>query len=264
MDPKQVVWITGASSGIGEALVRVYAESGYHIILSSRRREKLEVIRNTFDEAKRSRMAVLSLDLSENETLEDRCNEAINLFGHVDILINNGGISQRSLTTDTDIDVFRDLMEVNYFGNIALTKYLLPHFLERKKGQIVVVSSLVGKFGSPYRSGYAASKHALHGFYDSLRAELAGTNIHITMVCPGFIRTNVSVNALTEDGTPLNQMDNAQAKGMDPDVCARKIARATRKKKREVYIGGKEIFGVYLKRFLPGLFASILPKAKVR
>jgi len=261
---KQVVWITGASSGIGEALVKEYAKTGAHLLLSARNEEKLVAIRNSFGADIRERIAVLPLDLADSALLANKCREAIDLFGQVDVLINNGGISQRSITQETKMDVYRKLMEVNYFGNISLAKGLLPHFISRRGGQIVVISSLVGKFGSPYRSGYAASKHALHGFYDSLRAELTGSGISVTMICPGFIRTDVSVNALTGDGTPLQQMDKAQAKGMSPDKCAKKIIKAATKKQREVYIGGKEVLGVYLKRFFPNLFARMLPRASVR
>ncbi|MEJ2006192.1 MAG: SDR family oxidoreductase [Cyclobacteriaceae bacterium] len=261
-DKTSVVWITGASSGIGEALVHAYAATGCRVILSSRNKDKLEEIKSGFENPER--LAVLPLDLSRPEKLSETADRAIQLFGHVDLLINNGGISQRSLASETSIDVDRKLMEVNYFGNIMLTKCLLPHFISRNSGHIAVVSSLVGKFGSPYRSGYAASKHALHGYYDSLRAELADTGIRITIICPGFIRTEVSVNALTEDGSPLHKMDDAQANGMDPSLCAQKIIKAIQKNKREVYIGGKEVLGVYVKRFFPDLFASILPRARVR
>jgi short-subunit dehydrogenase len=259
-----VVWITGASSGIGASLVKECLKDGYKVILSSRRQDQLEAIMSQQDESYKDRMAVLTLDLADGKALEDKCREATAIFGHVDLLINNGGISQRSLAADTEMSVYRRLMEVNYFGNIALSKGLLPHFLARGRGQIAVVSSLVGKFGSPYRSGYAASKHALHGFYDSLRAELTSTGIDITIICPGFIRTDVSVNALTEDGSRLQKMDEAQARGMDPDICAKKIMRDVKKKKREVYIGGKEVMGIYIKRFFPGIFSTLLPKAKVR
>jgi short-subunit dehydrogenase len=165
---------------------------------------------------------------------------------------------------DTNLEVDRRLMEVNYFGTIALTKAILPHFTGRGKGHIAVVSSLVGKFGTPYRSAYAASKHALHGFFDSLRAELHEKGVIITMLCPGFIHTQVSVNALTADGSPLGRMDEAQAEGMDPDRCAREMLAALRREKEEAYMGGKEKYGVWLKRFMPSLFSKILRRSKVR
>lgn len=259
----KVIWITGASSGIGEALAYALAKKGARLILSSRRRDELERVR-TSCEGKEEHIQILPLDLGQRDTLKLTTEAAIQMFGHIDILINNGGISQRSLAKDTDPEVDRKLMEVNYFGTVELTKHLLPHFISRKEGHYVVVTSLVGKFGTPYRSGYSASKHALHGFFDSLRAEMYSSNIKVTIVCPGFIKTNVSVNALTEKGEQLNQMDNAQANGMPADVFARKMIRAVESEKNEVYIGGREIYGVYLKRFLPGLFARVVRKARVR
>lgn len=259
---EKVIWITGASSGIGRSLAIKLSEMGAKLILSSRKQETLDHVRGQCTH--QDNVVVLPLDLAFSDTLPTAVKSAISFFGHVDILINNGGISQRALAKDTELAVDKMLMDVNYLGTIALTKALLPHFLERKSGQFVVVSSLVGKFGSPYRTGYAASKHALHGFFDSLRAELWQDNIIVTMICPGFIKTDISINALTESGDKLGTMDDAQANGMDPDKCARRMIRAIRRNKREVYIGGKEIYGVYLKRFLPGVFARILQKAKVR
>ncbi len=140
-------------------------------------------------------------------TLQSTVGDAIRLFGHVDILVNNGGLGQRSLIQETSLEVDRQLMEVNYFGTIALTKYLLPHFINRKQGHVVTITSLTGKFGTPYRSAYAASKHALHGFFDALRAEHWKDKILVTMICPGFIKTNLSVAALTGSGVPQNKLD---------------------------------------------------------
>ncbi len=260
----KVIWITGASSGIGEALVYELASLGTRLIISARRKEELERVKSSCPASAQSNIAILPLDLAQADTLKLTTEAAINLFGHIDILINNGGISQRSLIKDTDLSVDRKIMEVNYFGTIALTRYLIPHFSERKEGHFVVVSSLVGRFGTPYRSGYSASKHALHGFFDALRAELYADHIKVTMVCPGFIKTNVSINALTEKGDRFNKMDEAQAKGMPARICARKIIQAFRKQKTEVYIGGREKYGVYLKRFFPNLFNRVIRKARVR
>ena len=145
---------------------------------------------------------ILPLDLSRADVLRAITEDAVKLYGHIDILVNNGGLGQRSLINETSLEVDRQLMEVNYFGTIALTKYLLPHFINRQKGHVVTITSLTGKFGTPYRSAYAASKHALHGFFDALRAEHWKDNIHVTMICPGFIMTNLSVAALTGAGVP--------------------------------------------------------------
>jgi len=258
----QVIWITGASSGIGEALVRKFDAEGYKLIISSRNKPLLSQIKEK--SLHPENLYVLPLDLVNSDSFEETCNEAASVFGKIDVLINNGGISQRSLVSETGLAVDRKIMEVNFFGTIALSKALLPYFQKQNKGHFVVISSLVGKFGSPYRSAYAASKHALHGFFDSLRAEHYKDNILVTMICPGFIRTNVSINALTGDGSPLNKMDDAQQKGISPETCALEIFNAVKKRKEEVLIGGKEKYAVYLKRFFPALFSKILRKAKVR
>lgn len=260
----KVIWLTGASSGIGEALTYELAQKGCKLIISSRRKEELQRVKEKVSVDKQDSIIILPLDLAVSETLADITRQAVKSFGHIDILINNGGISQRSLGKETSEAVDRKIMEVNYFGTVAITKHLLPHFLERGQGHFVTVSSLVGKFGTPYRSAYSASKHALHGFYDSLRAELYQDNIDITLVCPGFIHTNVSINALTGTGKESGQMDQGQANGMPAHVFARKMIRAVERQKREVNIGGKEKYAVLLKRFFPGLFSKAVQKAQVR
>ncbi|MGC1243553.1 MAG: SDR family oxidoreductase [Chryseosolibacter sp.] len=260
----QVIWITGASSGIGEALAYALSAKGARLILSARRKEELERVKGNCSQKAQPGIRILPLDLEKPDTLKLSTEAAIQIFGHVDVLINNGGISQRSMIADTALTVDRRLMEINYFGAVALTKYLLPHFIQRRQGHVVNVTSLTGKFGTPYRSGYAASKHALHGFSDALRAEHYKDNIRVTMVCPGFIRTNLTLTALTADGSPLNKMDEAQYKGKSAEWCAAKIVRAIEKNKEEVYIGGREVFGVYLKRFFPGLFSRVIRKVAVR
>jgi len=263
----KVIWLTGASSGIGEALAYELSRHKVKLILSARRKDELERVKGNCHPASQGNVKLLPFDLSEPTTLKLISEAAIHLFGHVDILINNGGISQRSLAKDTMIDVDRRIMEVDYFGTLALTKYLLPHFLQRKKGHYVTISSVMGLLGTPYRSGYAAAKHALHGFFDSLRAELwkESKSIHVTMICPGWVKTNVSMNALIGDGSKLNQMDSTTGDGLEPTYVAKKIIKAIATKKREVYIGGlKEVGAVYLNRYLPDLFASVVRKAKVR
>lgn len=260
----KVVWITGASSGIGEALAYAMAEKGVRLILSARRKEELERVKGNCKREAQERIRILPLDLSQPSTLRLSTEAAIQIFGHVDILVNNGGISQRSLVKDTSVDVDRRLMEVNYFGAVALTKFLLPHFLHRRGGRFVVVTSVTGKFGTPYRSGYAASKHALHGFFDAVRAEHHADHIKVTMICPGFIRTPITYAALTGDGSPLNKMDEAQYKGKPAEWCAAQIIRAIERNKQEVYIGGREVMGVYLKRFFPRLFSRLIRKVAVR
>lgn len=259
---KSVIWITGASSGIGEAVAKRFSKEGYQVIISARNETELNRVKS--ESSNPSEMMVLPLDLVEISSFDEKVKKAIGFFGRVDIILHNGGISQRSLIKETSLEVDRKLMEVNFFGTVALTKALLPHFISRKTGHFAVVSSLVGKFGSPYRSSYAASKHALHGFFDTLRAEHFQDNIFVTMICPGFIRTNVSINAITADGSTLGKMDEAQEKGMSPEDCAAEIFSAITRKKEEVNIGGKETLAIYVKRFFPGIFSKIIKKAKVR
>src|SRR5690606_27687348 len=250
----KVVWITGASSGIGEALAYEMAKKGARLILSARRKEELERVKGNCPSTAQSDVCILPLDVTQSATLALHTQSAIQFFGHIDILVHSSGISQRSFVKDTLLEVDRKIMDVNYFGAVALTKLLLPHFLKRKSGHIVTISSVTGKFGTPYRSGYAASKHALHGFFDSLRAELyydVKEAIKVTLICPGFIHTPITLSAVTGDGTPLGKMDEAKYKGKPADWCARKIIRAIEKEKEEVYIGGKEVLGVYIKRFFP-------------
>lgn len=263
----KVIWITGASSGIGEALAYEMAKKGAKLILSARRKDELQRVKGNCVAEAQPDVRTLALDLSKPEMLKLSTEAALQIFGHIDILVNNGGISQRSFAKDTSLDVDRRLMEVNYFGTVALTKYLIPHFLQRKSGHFVVVSSVTGKFGTPYRSGYTASKHALHGFFDSLRAELwkdVKNAISVTIVCAGFVNTPLTLSAVTGDGRPLGKKDDANFHGMEPDVFARKMIKAIESKKNEVYIGGREVWGVYLKRWFPDLFARIIRKTAVR
>lgn len=263
----KVIWITGASSGIGEALAYELVKKGARLILSARRKDELERVKGNCKIAAQNNVHVLPLDLTQTATLKISTEAAIQIFGHVDILVNNGGISQRSFAKDTLIDVDRRIMEVNYFGAVALTKNILPHFLKRKSGHFVTVSSVTGIFGTPYRSGYAASKHALHGFFDSLRAELwkdIGDAISVTIICPGFIHTPITLSAVTGDGSVLGKMDDAQYQGKPAEWCAKKIVRAIENKKYEVYIGGIETLGVQFKRWFPTWFTRFIRSAKVR
>jgi len=256
------VWITGASSGIGEAMFKQYADLNYNVIISARSKDKLEELKINHINAQN--IYVVPLDLRTSHSIDTAIEEVKKLTPHIDILINNGGISQRDLAINSSLSTDRAIMEVNFFGTIHLTKSLLPAMIDRKSGQIVVISSLVGKFGTPYRSTYSASKHALHGFFDSLRAELAQENIAITIICPGFVNTQISVNALTGAGKILGKMDRAQANAMSADSFATKAIKAIDKKKLEAYIGGRETIGILIKRFFPNYFARLISKTKVR
>lgn len=257
----KIVWITGASSGIGEALVYAYNKLGAKLIISARNRDELFRVKNNCKN--QIDVHVLSFDLEDTHQLPQKAEEAIRIYGKIDVLINSGGISQRSLAMETNLATELRLMTVNFWGTVILSKAVLPQMLKQNKGAIICISSLVGKFGTRFRSAYSGSKHALHGYFDSLRIEIDNPNIHIMLACPGFIKTNVTINAVTANGSPQGTMDNAQANGMLPEVFANKLLKAIDAKKDEVYIGGTETKGVWIKRFFPKLFNKLIRKAKV-
>jgi short-subunit dehydrogenase len=258
----KVVWITGASSGIGKSLAIELSNQDAKLILSSRNTVELECVKR---ECKSSEnVKIIELDLDNYVDFAQRTKEAIDCFGRLDILINNAGISQRSLAKDTGLRVDEKIMKINYLGTVALTKAVLPYFIEKKAGHFVTTTSIVGKIGTPLRSSYAASKHALHGFFDSLRAEIHPYAILVTLVCPGFVNTNISLNALIGDGSSQQKMDTATKNGIDPSLFAKLMLIAIKNKKQEVYIAGfKEKLGVFVKRFSPKLFATMIRKMSV-
>lgn len=254
----KIVWITGASSGIGESLAVLFASKGARVILSARTESKLGEVQKRLVNS--NYHFVLPLDLENHESFDVCVERVIEKFGRIDILVNNGGLSQRSNVRDTDLTIDRRIMEVNYFGNIALTKKVLPIMIKQQSGQFLVISSIAGKFGFFLRSAYSASKHALHGFYESLALEEEENGIHVTIACPGKINTNISKSALNASGDQHGVMDHNQATGMSADECAKQLIDALSKKKREVLIGNKEIKAVTLKRFFPSLFWKVIKK----
>ena len=258
----KTIWITGASSGIGKGLALELSKQNCKLILSSRRPEALENVKMLC--SNQETIAILPFDLADFENLKPIAEQAIQIFGTIDILINNGGISQRSLIIDTDISVDKKLMEVDYLGTVALSKAILPHFIANQSGQFVTVSSLMGKFSSPYRSGYCGAKHALHGFFDALRMEHDKDNIKVTMICPGFVNTEVSKNALIGDGSKLNSQDDATQNGLSVQDFSKRMIKAIQKEKFEVYIGKKEVLGIYLKRIFPRFLHYFVLKSTVR
>jgi short-subunit dehydrogenase len=261
MDEK-VVWITGASSGIGEALAYELNKKGAKLVLSARREDELQRVRSNCSFP--DKVAVLPLDLSDFDSLPNKTEIAIGKHGKIDVLINNGGLSQRSPILETNFEVFKKMIDVNYLGTIQLSKSILPHFISNQHGHFVTITSLMGKFGSPYRSGYCGAKHALHGFFDVMRMEHEKDNLNVTLICPGFIQTDVAKNALTGDGSAQKKQDDATANGMPVATCAKKIISAMENKKFEAYIGGKETFAVYLKRFFPKILHKVVLQSAVR
>jgi dehydrogenase/reductase SDR family member 7B len=260
------VWITGASSGIGAALSLAFAKTGAQLILSARNLAQLEQVQKQCETAGASSATVVRLDIGNQAELFSIAKDVIQKFGKIDILVNNAGISQRSLAKETRFDVDAYIMNVNFLGTIALTKAVLPAMLQHQSGHIVVISSVTGKFGVQNRSTYSASKHALHGYFDALRNELYHDNINITLICPGFVRTNVSMNAVTADGSAQGTMDEATGAGLEAADVAKRILKAVARKEDEVVIAGfLESFGVWAKRYLPfSMFNGILRKSKTQ
>jgi len=253
---QKVVWITGASSGIGEAMAIAAAQRGAKVILTARREDELKRVQGLCGAGQ---AAVYPLDLLALGDGAQAVKKAESFFGPVDVLVNNAGISQRSLVLDTSMDVYRRIFELDFFSTVALTKAVLPGMVQRKAGHVVVISSVVGYISSPLRSGYAAAKHALHGFYEAAQAELWRQDVRFTIACPGYVKTNVSMNAITGTGGQHGKMDPGIAQGVDPAACAEKIWRAVEKDREEVLVG-KESLVVYLKRFFPGLYARIIKR----
>lgn len=257
----KVVWITGASSGIGEALAYAFSEQGASLALSARNEEALNRVKNACSHP--DKVLVLPLDVTHFDQAPVVAEKIINHFGYISILVNNAGISQRSYVKDTLLSVDQRMMDVSYMGTIAVTKAVLPSMLRQRFGQIVVISSVMGKIGTPLRSAYAAAKHALHGYFDCLRAEVVQDNIKVTIICPGYVNTNVTMNALKGDGTPNDQKTTSNSNGLEPDVFAKKALRAIAKEKSEAIIGGKEVITIYLNRFFPGFLRWLITKVNV-
>lgn len=251
----KVVWITGASSGIGEALALQFADERARIVLSSRREPELQRVRRLCGERglPGEHVLVLPLDMTDQPSMPTAMDQVIDRFGRIDMLINNAGISQRSRCIDTDMEVYRQLFEVDVLGQIAITKQVLPLMYEQKSGHIVITSSVAGKIGAPFRTGYCAAKHAVMGFFDALRAEVTQQGIRVTTITPGFIRTNISLHALSGDGTEFGAVDEDIAGGMDVTRCAEVVMDGLRNGKPEIAVGeGMEMKALWLKRFFPG------------
>lgn len=254
--PSQTVWITGASSGIGEALAVRYAQDGANVVLSARREEQLRRVADRCQQAGlgADQVLVLPLDVTDWDAMPDAVQAVLDRFGHIDLLVNNAGLSQRSTCQDTDMAVYRQLMEVDVMGQIALTKAVLPHMLRRGRGHLAVTASVAGKVGVPQRTGYCAAKHAVMGFFDALRTEVEDQGVHVSTIVPGFIRTEISRNALAADGTAFGELDEDISGGMDVAECAEVVLKGLSAKKREIPVGkGKEMAALWIKRLSPEL-----------
>lgn len=256
-----VVWITGASSGIGEACAYEYARAKSALILTSSSQEKLETVAEKC-RVLGAQVVVLPFDLQNVNEIESLVQRAWSAFGSIDVMFCNAGVSQRTTVEDTSMEMLNTIMAIDFFAPVAMAKAVLPRMVAAGGGHIAVTTSIAGKFGFPLRCGYSAAKHALDGFFETLQAEYVGKGIRVTLVCPGRVRTNISVNALDKGGRRHGVMDAGQAGGITAEKAARRIVRAIRKGRREVLVGGKELLMVHVKRFFPGLCARIARNIK--
>lgn len=255
----KLIWITGASSGIGEQLCYDLSRLGARIILSARREDELERVKSACTNPQQH--IVLPLDMLNEDAILERADVVNNEHGTVDYLFNNAGITQRSLITETGTDIYRKVMELNYFSQVAITRKILPGMLQRGSGHIVTISSIAGLIGIPYRSAYCSSKHAIIGFMDSLRSEVHDKGLRVTTVCPGFVRTNI-IETARREGTAQEKIEDTVIKnGMAVDEAVAQLLEAVAAEKEQIVIAkGKEGMGPIIKRLFPGVIYKMVRK----
>lgn len=254
---EKVIWITGASSGMGKATALEFAKRGYTLIITALEADLLEKVKEEALSLGAAHVSVLPFDLSKKDEVTALAEQAWNIYGRIDIMYNNAGISQRGTTVETEMKVINKVMDINYFAPVLIVKSILPKMIRQGGGQLAVTTSIAGKFGFPLRCAYCSSKHALNGFFETVAAEYYNDNIRVTIVCPGRVQTNISLYALEKDGTPHGKMDKGQASGISVEKAGKQIADAIEKQKREVLVGKKELIMVYIKRFFPALAAKV-------
>lgn len=259
-----VVVITGATSGLGRECAKVFCAAGAKLVLCGRNREALEELTRELTAPQTTKVQThkpytVTFDLADPGAIAAAAAEILQCFGCVDVLVNNAGVSYRGAILDTAPDVDRRVMETNYFGPVALTKALLPSMIQRRQGHIVAISSIQGKISIPFRSAYAASKHATQAFFDCLRAEMEQYEIEVTVISPGYIHTNLSLNAMTADGSRYGVMDKTTAQGRMPVEVAQDVLAAVGKKKKEVILADLlPSLAIYLRTLAPGLFFRLM------
>ncbi|MCU0407421.1 MAG: SDR family NAD(P)-dependent oxidoreductase [Bacteroidales bacterium] len=257
----RVVWITGASSGIGEALVFRFAEYGANVIASSNDSQGLQRVKDTCT-SRGFKITAVCFDLADTGSIDKTVEEQVNEAGCIDYLLNLGGISQRARIDETPMWLHRKIFEINYFGTVALSNAVLRQMIAQKRGHILATSSISGRFGFPLRAAYSASKQALHGYIETMYLENKRNNIRASVIIPGRVRTSISMNALEKDGTPHGKLDPGQAGGISPEKAADIIIRGIRKNKREILVGRSELLLLYIRRLLPWLFFRIADRIK--
>ncbi|XP_008577228.1 PREDICTED: dehydrogenase/reductase SDR family member 7B isoform X2 [Galeopterus variegatus] len=259
-----VVVITGATSGLGKECAKVFYSAGSKLVLCGRNAEALEELTRELTTSRATKVQThkpytVTFDLTDPGAIVAAAAEILQCFGYVDILINNAGISYRGTIKDTTVDVDKRVMETNYFGPVALTKALLPSMIKRRRGHVVAISSIQGKISIPFRSAYAASKHATQAFFDCLRAEMEQYEIEVTVISPGYIHTNLSLNATTADGSRYGATDKTTAQGRNPAEVAQDVLAAVGRKEKDVILADLlPSLAIYLRTLAPGLFFSLM------
>ncbi|GFS12380.1 dehydrogenase/reductase SDR family member 7B [Elysia marginata] len=260
----KVVFITGASSGLGEALAEAFHLCGCKVVIAGRNADKLEELKNRLESRKEDHHhspVVCVLDLEDDE-LSEKVHQAVgNVWGRVDILINNAGMSYRGSVAETKPEVDKKLMAVNHFGHIEITKAILPYMVKQRSGHIVCVSSVQGKLPIPHRSAYAASKHAIQAYFDSLRAEVDHQGIRVCVVSPYYIRTNLSLNALSADGSAYGKVDQTTKNGYDPHFVAKKIINCVQQRQDELILAPFYVkLAICLRVLAPWLYFKMMAR----
>lgn len=255
----KLVWITGASSGIGKQIALQLAHEGAKLILSTHNAAELKDV--AIECSKYTKYCEeLVFDLSNTDEVQKIAQDTVTKHPDIYCLINNGGISQRALAIDTPLELTRKIMEIDFFSYVIITKEVAKNMVANGEGYIAATSSISGKFGFPQRSAYAAAKHAVQGYFETLRAELKPNNVSVTVLYPGRIRTNISLHAIDSQGKEHGKMDPGQSNGLAPEICAKRYIKAIKKRKPEKLIGKIELLPVYIKRFFPSLFFRIVTK----
>lgn len=260
---QKVVWITGASSGLGQALAMECAQHGAEVILSARRLDELERVRASLAEPERHLSIVM--DVTHEEQVQQAYAQVLEAKGRIDWLINNAGLSQRALITETTMQTERTIMEVDYFSQVFLTKTVLPTLMQQQSGRVIFVSSIAGLLGTQYRATYSAAKAAIHMWANSLRAEVATAGIDVSVIFPGFVKTNVSFNALNGAGQAQGHQDEAIENGLTPQDFAQQTVQALLKGEEYIVVGGqKEVLGTWIARLSPKTLYKMIRKMSVK
>lgn len=252
----KVVIITGGSSGIGKALAEVFGGKGCRVLITGRNVAELE---STIQELKQKNIDVhgFRADVSLEEDNKRMAEEALRLFGKIDILINNAGISMRALFEDLDLSIVKKVMDINFYGVLYATKYCLPQII-KNEGSVIGISSIAGYRGLPGRTGYSASKFALNGFLEVLRTELLKKNVHVLTASPGFTSSNIRKRSLTKDGSSQGESPRNEEKMMSAEECAHHIYKATIKRKKFLTLTAQGKFTVFMNKWLPGVMDRLV------